>query len=184
MLTPAQRQQVYEFMRDSFLDRLEQERGFVPQAAYRWMARFNSVGLIMPHISMLWDSWWSLQSCGQAVAAFEYCSGLMYFDGENPLFEIWTPSLGGGGPYLWNTDSMLYDCGWLPENVEFLKSVLTLEFINTKVEVALERLRGQPEFERAAPMREQLSDRQELIASRIAELPQHLASADSDDWLV
>jgi hypothetical protein len=188
MMTSKQRQQVYEFFRDSFLDRLDQERGFVYRGsqtpAYGWMARFNSVALIMPHISMLWDSWWSLDSAGQAVAALQYCSGLMYFDGENPFFEIWSRDDGGGGPYLWGNDARICDSCWLPQNVEYLQKTLTVDFVNARVEAAVERLREEPEFARAELMRRQLDDRQELIASRVKELPQHLAGSANDDWLI
>jgi hypothetical protein len=188
MLTPARRQLVVEFFRDSFLERLDQERGFVYRGAntpaYGWMARLCSLGVIMPQISLLWEAWWSLESPGRAVAALQYCSGLMYFDGENPLFEMWSPDTGGGGPYLWENDSMIFDANWLPENVAFMSKTLTLDFVNAKVIAAVDCLRSEPEFERAMLLREQLDDRQELIASRVEELPRHLAEVGHHQWLV
>ncbi len=188
MLTPKQRQQVYEFLRDSFLDRLDRERGLEYRAAqtpaYGWMARFNSAATIVPQIALLWDAWWSLESPGQAVAALQYVSGLMYFDGENPFFGPWTPDEGGGGRCLWRDDTQIGEAGWLPENVEYLKSVLTVDFVGAKVDAAVERLRDEPEYARVLPVSESLRDRQELIASRIEELPTHLLRPGDDSWIV
>ncbi len=68
MLTPAQRVAVNEFFRDSLLERLNAQRGFLRSAAdyavYGWTARFNSLGLIMPQIEMIWNAWWSLDTPG------------------------------------------------------------------------------------------------------------------------
>jgi len=94
MLSPQQQHEVVEFLRDSFLERLDNKRGFLCEGrnapALGWISRFNSFGLILPRIDALWDSWWTLETPGRAVAALEYCSGLMYLEWGNPLFEPWT----------------------------------------------------------------------------------------------
>jgi hypothetical protein len=106
MVTPERRDAIFEFFRDSFLERLDAERGFTYSGmgtpAYGWMERFNSVGLIMPRIDLLWEPWWSLETPGRAMAALQYCSGLMYFEGENPLFGLFTKEGGGVAP-TWET---------------------------------------------------------------------------------
>ena len=107
MLSPEERAAIDEFFRDSFLERLDAERGFVYSGghtpAYGWMSRFNSVGLITPRIDLLWEPWWSIDTPGRAVAVLQYCSGLMYRKGANPFFAAWTAEHGGGGPYLGKT---------------------------------------------------------------------------------
>lgn len=121
MVTSEQRQAIYEFFWDSFLERLDAERGFVYSGsktpAYGWIFRFNSIGIIMPLTELLWTSWWSLDTPGRAVAALQYCSGLMYRDENNPLFGTWTRDHGGGGPYLWENDSNIHDAGWMKDNL-------------------------------------------------------------------
>lgn len=175
MLTSRQLADTFEFFKDSFLLRLDQERGFVYQAsstpAYGWMSRFNSLGLVMPRIDLLWNAWWSLETPGRAVAAVQYLSGLIYFEGENPLFGLWTSEKGGGGPCLLGNDCYLLDAGWLEENVQFLASVLSEEFVAEKLSLAVKVLSNQPECPQAERVRHDLSERREIVESRVKELP-------------
>ena len=41
-----------------------------------------------------------------------YASGLIYLKGENPIYKASTPERGGGGPYLTEIDSPLFDRAW------------------------------------------------------------------------
>lgn len=180
MMTPEQREAVYEFFLDSFLARLDAERGFVYSAsktpAYGWMGRFSSLGIIMPGIENIWNAWWSLDTPGRAVAALQYCSGLMYFEwDENPLFGKWTQTEGGGGPYLSNNDSYIYQAGLLAENLAFLTKTLTVGFVNDRVESAVDRLRGEPEWETAKRLTTDLPKSQVAIQMLIDELLEGLA---------
>jgi hypothetical protein len=189
MLTPARREAVYEFFRDSFTSRLDAERGFLDLGSetpvHIWIGRFNSLGIVMPRIDLLWESWWGLDTPGRAVAALQYCSGLMYFEGENPLFAAWSKAHGGGGPYLWENDSMIYDAGWMGCNLDYLRSALTVAFVNDGVARAVTRLTGEPEWDRARRLVDDLPDRQEIITHRVAELPRLLASPSNlQGWSV
>ncbi len=175
MLTSRQLADTLEFFKDSFLLRLDQERGFVYRAsstpAYGWMSRFNSLGLVMPRIDLLWNAWWSLETPGRAVAAVQYLSGLVYFEGENPLFGLWTREEGGGGPSLFDNDCCIFDAGWLEANVQFLADVLTEEFVSEKLNLAVKVLSDQPEFPQVEKVRRDLTERREIVESRVKELP-------------
>lgn len=189
MVTAERRDLIYEFFRDSFLERLDAERGFVYSGtetpAYGWMGRFNSLGLVMPRIDMLWEPWWSVETPGRAVAALQYCSGLMYLEGENPLFGPWTHDRGGGGPYLWEADSLIYDVGWKPENIDFLSKILTVDFVEHLIGKVVTRLEAEPEWEKARRVAGDFPERRELVAFRVAELPLLLAMPTRPDaWTV
>lgn len=186
MLTPEQRVEVYGFFRDSLISRLDAERGFIYSGsktpAYSWMARFNSLGVVMPRIDIIWESWW-LETPGRAVAALQYCSGLMYHEWEdNPLFGQWTSSGGGGGPYLMN-DDILYDHrGWMEQNLDFLTETLTSEFVNEQVIIAASRLQDEPEWEKAQKLVNDLPKSRELVESRVKLLPILLSGSRPCDW--
>ena len=188
MLTPAQRVAVNEFFRDSMLERLDAERGFLRSAAdyaaHRWIARFNSLGLIMSQIEMIWNSWWSLDTPGRAVAALEYCLWLIYLEGENPLCDAWINERGRLGAFLWSNNSMIHGCGWLKESVEFLQEALTAEFVIDAIRRAIDRLKGEPEHSLAQQLLSDLPDRRELIDARTHELPLLLGSESHGGWSV
>ncbi len=169
MLTAEQTDGMCRFFRDSFLARLDADRSV--KNSNLWIFRLNSLGLIIPKVEILWTPWWEFDTAGRTVAGLQYCSGLMYRSNENPLYEPWTPVGGGGGPYLWEHDSEIYDSGWLRENTEFLRQVLTVEFVGDRLALAVSRLEGEPEFDVAVKMHQEFADRRSLIAARVSELP-------------
>jgi hypothetical protein len=184
MLSPERRDAVYEFFHDSFSIRLDAERGFDDSGRrlrpFRWIGRFNSLGIVMPRIDLLWNSWWSLDTPGRAVAALQYCSDFMYFEGENPLFQVC-------GPMIWINDSWKLDVaesGWMDCNLDFLRKTLTVEFVNAGVARAVARLKGEPEWDQARRVEDDLPDYQEVIAFRVAELPLLLSDPSNEGWSV
>lgn len=187
MVTPEQRQAIYQFMHDAFIERLENERGFIYAAsstpAYGWMYRFNSIGLVIPIIDRIWDSWWRLDHPGKAVCAIMWASGLIYDEGENPIFGAWTRELGGGGPYLTESDSQIYDSAWLPENLEFLRGTLSSRYLHTKLVQATETLRGEPEHPVALTVTNQAAERLEMLEGRIATLLHDLNTPSADQFI-
>jgi hypothetical protein len=185
MMTAAQREAVYEFFRDSFLERLDLERTFAeirndaPSAS--WIDRFNSLGIIMPRIDMIWNEWWKLATPGRAVAALQYCSCLMYFDGENPLFDVWK----GVSPPLWTNDGFFFsDEAWREDNQAFLSQNLTTEFVIAKVEQATAVIESEPEREKACRLVADLPQCRQLIAERVRELPLRLRDPGANEWSV
>lgn len=180
MLSSRQLKEVRDFFRDTFLERLDLIESFdthQPQnPANSWISRFNSLGLIIP-IQEVWEQWWSLLTPGRAIAALQYCSGLMYREGENPIFLAWTPERGGGGPYLLDNDSLIHDSGWLAENVSFLSEKLTLDFITHKIEGAVARLVRHSEAAIPIKIQNDLPESFRLVNARTAELPRLLSQS-------
>lgn len=170
MVSPAQRDQIFDFFHDGFLDRLDRERGVAASSteppAYSWMRRFNSLGLVTPLIERIWTSWWGMQTPGQAVSALMYASGLMYRRGENPIF----PALPLGAPPLWENDSYIFDSGWLPENLDFLWRTLTVGYLREKVIEAAARLAAEPEAEMASRLARDFEHHADTARTRIDSL--------------
>jgi hypothetical protein len=188
MLSPSQREQVESVFRDSMLYRLDRERGFVSDGqhltAYAWMSRLSSLGLCSQAVPGIFQSWWELESPGHAVAVLQYCSGLMYFDGENPLFDVWIEGRNVGCVLLWDNDSQVYDRGWLDENIAFVRNFITVDRVMQVVRNAADKLGNEQEGELARRMVGNLGDRQrlELLQSRVAELPDLLVSTSPERW--
>lgn len=187
MVTPTQQKQIFTFFYEAFLDRLDQERDFSTIAAnphaFDWIMRFNSLGLVIPLTEQIWNSWWSISSCGQAVSALVYLSCLMYESGENPIFKAWTRNK-GGGRYLWENDSYIFDQGWLPTNLDFLRRTLTIDYLGQKVKDACQRLAHEPEAELADKICKDYDRVSWAVEIRIEYLLEHLEARNPVyyDW--
>lgn len=170
MLTSKQLNEITFFFRDSFLERLDSERE-TPQLKngfpiFSWLARFNSLGVIVPNIAPIWNAWWSVETPGCAITAIQYCTSLMYFEGENPFFAEWD----GISPYLWHKDILVDTYGWIENNRHFLSTTLTVDFVNQKVIESKARLRENSIFEKIQQLEDDLPKCQEVIALQIDEL--------------
>ena len=174
MTTKEQTEAIYSFFHDGFIDRIEMERGFMycgsKTPAYSFIQRFNSLGYIAPIINTIWSTWWELDTPGKAVSAIMYASGLIYLRGENPIFGERTPEGGGGDPCLTESDAMLYDESWLPENIDFIKNNISTEYIQKKMQQASELLCNEPEGKVAAIVARDAMKNGDTITLRIDDL--------------
>jgi len=179
-LTPKQTAAVSEFMRQSILQEMDDQRGLVYKGSharpYRWIRALTTQGVLLPDVDVLWTSWWGLGTIGRAVSAVQYISALMYTDQENPVFAPWTADGGGGAPCLWEFEGHLYTHRWLESNVEFLSRTLTVSAVSEVLARAVGSLINQPEHEIAARMLTDIAKCRELLAARCAELPILLAT--------
>lgn len=188
MLSPDERERLYQFFVDGLLDRLDLERGFKYEpggkSANAWIARFNALGLVAPIVPRIWRAWWSFDSPGQCVSAIMYASGLIYFTGENPIYGLWTPTEGGGGPYLTEADADLYDRAWLEPNLAFLRQTLSADYVIERVAAAAERLSGKPEEDLARKIAADARTRADTIALRMDAMLENLAKSrmTQDRW--
>lgn len=179
MLNDHERQRVLDIFIDGFLDRLDKERGFSYErpgrSANAWIYRFNSIGLVAPIIPKIWRRWWALETPGQAVSAVMYSTGLIYLKGENPIYLPWTRDEGGGGPYLTESDSNVYDHAWLDSNLTFLRSTLTPSYVQERMVAAARVLAEEPEFEMATRIASDAASRLDVVELRIDDLLANLS---------
>jgi hypothetical protein len=177
-LTSKQSQAVSEFMRRTILEEIDDQRGLSYHGSrtrpYRWIRALTSFGVLLPEVDKLWAAWWSPDTVGRAVAAVQYISCLMYPENENPVFAPWTPNGGGGPPCLWEFEGHLYTHRWLEPNVMFLKRVLNVPAVSEVLSRAVDRLTGQPEFEKAKLVQDDLPLLTDTLQARCAELPRLL----------
>lgn len=195
MLSETERRSLYDFFRDGFLDRVEAERGFVYEqsrdemiasgrSANAWIFRFNSLGIVAPVIQPIWEAWWRFDHPGKAVCAVMYASGLVYLKGENPIYGVWTPKYGGGGPYLTEIDSPLFDWSWRTDNLTFLRETLTVDYVAEKLDEAVGTLSGCPENELARRVAGDARTKRDVIQIRIDDLLENLGRVQlaKDRW--
>jgi hypothetical protein len=188
-LSAGQLAAVHEFMRESILEEIDaQDRlhffGY-PAQPYRWISALTTYGVIAPDVERIWNEWWSIRTQGQAVAAVQYISCLLYPKDENPVFAPYTREKGGGPPCLWEFDGYLFESCWREPNVEFLQSLLgdTRNVIDV-LKRAVDRLREHREFAIAKKVRHDVPQCAERLVERGKALPAILATvAQADMYL-
>lgn len=187
-LTPKQTAAVAEFMRQSILQEMDDQRGLRYEGSnarpYRWIRALTTQGVLLPDIDVLWTSWWRLGTIGRAVSVVQYISALMYPDQENPVFAPWTREEGGGAPCLWEFEGHLYSHRWLESNVDLLRRALTVPAVTDALNRAVEALKGEPEHDVAARMLTDVPNRGEMLAARCTELPSLLATTQEAGTLL
>jgi hypothetical protein len=189
-LTEAQTGAVSQFMRESILEEIDNQRGLFYEGTgsrpYEWTTAATTYGVLFPDISRLWNDCWLLGTIGRAVAAVQCASCLMYPEGENPVFAAWTRERGGGPPRLWEFGGHLYTNRWLEQNVRFLREVLTPGSVTDLLARAVERLVGLPEHAVAVEIQSDLPLCADTLASRCTRLPEILETTQQPgvllDW--
>lgn len=195
MLSESERQSLWDFFRDGFLDRIEAERGFFyehwrdrmlssSKSANAWIFRFNTLGIVAPVIEQIWEAWWTLDHPGKAVCAVMYASGLVYLKGENPIYGVWTPEDGGGGPYLTEIDSSIFNWAWRDDNLAFLRKTLSVDYVTQKLDQAARILSDCPEAALARRVAHDARTRKDVIEIRIDDLLENLprVQLQKDRW--
>lgn len=179
-LTSQQSVAVSEFMRQSILEEVDDQRGLSYQGSgarpYRWIQAMTTQGVLLPDVGRLWTAWWSLGTVGRAIAVVQYVSCLMYSENENPVFAPWTRDGGGGPPCLWAFGGHLYAHHWQEQNVDFLKGALTVVAVKDVLKRAVEHLVGQPEHAAAELVQADFPLCTATLESRCTELPRLLAT--------
>lgn len=174
-LTHQQSETVSEFMRQTILEEIDDQRGLSYQGSmarpYRWIGALTTYGVLLPEMDLLWKAWWSLETLGRAVAALQYISCLLYPENENPVFALWTQDRGGGPPCLWDFEGHLYTHRWLEPNVTFLKKVLNVPGVSEVFSRAVKCLVDQPEHSVAEVMQADFPLCIATLEARCAELP-------------
>jgi hypothetical protein len=181
----AERIAFISYMRNSILDRLDAEDSLrfsgMGAAPYRWVQTFVSYGTLFSDVAALWTEWWQMKTSGHAIAAFQYVSALLYEDTQNPVFDPWTRDKGGGPPALWECCGMMFNAGWRKENTDFLKSNLSVDYVEQKLQLALGQIQNRAVQKIAAGILQDLSGQKTLLALRIEQLPELLLDVSSVD---
>jgi hypothetical protein len=180
-LTSKQSAAVSEFMRQTILEEIDDQRGLAYQGSkarpYRWIRAVTTYGVLLPDVERLWSAWWSLDTIGRAIAAVQYISCLMYPENENPVFAPWTANGGGGPPCLWEFEGHLYSHRWLQPNVAYLRKFLNVSSVSESLSRAVDRLSDQPGHAVAALIQADKPLLVETLQARCAELPHLLETS-------
>ena len=186
MTTPDQREQIYSFLHDSLLEKIDQISQIMALSRLEnlaWLWRLNSLASIVPQVERLWTVWWSMETPGRAMAAVQYVSDLLYFAEENPIFANFPDRPGSDDlfPMLAGHDSLIWP-GWLPVNLDFIRTTLTADEVDNSLKGAIAALRATPEVRLVQRFQQDFPDRREILESRLSELPNLLENSELQGW--
>ncbi|MCP4643191.1 MAG: hypothetical protein GY851_22275 [bacterium] len=189
LLSPTHRGAVSDFICNAILDKIDQECDLsfsgMGASPYSWILTIGTFGTAFPAVADLWREWWTVPSVGRACGVLQYASVLMYPDEKNPIFSPWTAEIGGGPPRLWETDGFIHDQSWLPENVDFMRSTFTTNYIRDAVLAATGVLRGEINSPVPQKMVSDFDDVVTFVELRLEELAQNLSLPFGEirDWI-
>ena len=182
-LTPDRAEAVREFMRDTLLDRIDQEDSLSQPPSdfvmFSWILGLGTYAVIFDDLESLWRTWWRFESPGQAIAALQYVSCLMYDDDANPILAPPSPKQRRRlvPAQLWHTDSQIREEVWKFENVMFLVDTVTPEYVRDGLERAARALQGRLRSPVPARMIAEFKLRQPLLEGRLRALPEILSTS-------
>jgi len=185
VLSEAERNAIGAYFRNSILDRLDMEDSLrfsgMNAGPHDWVRAFVTYGTLFSDVEILWNEWWEMKTSGHATAAFQYVSALMYEGKKNPVFDAWTPEKGGGPPAPWECGAMMFDVGWMGENLAFFKATLSINYFEQKLHLALPKIKNSGAKIVASGIIDDFPQQQERLELRIEQLPNLLTDVSRTD---
>ncbi len=142
---------------------------------YKWFYALGSFTVVFPYLKLLWETWWQLNNEAYALCAVQYLSCLLYGDNDNPVFAPWTKTEGGGPPSLWEVDGHIFEKATCAENIEFLRSTLTTQYVREKLDLAFDVVTQQDNRNVIQMILGDFNDRLPLLEAKLKALPFVLA---------
>jgi hypothetical protein len=133
MIAPDRRAQVYEWVADAYIEGVDGWGGSLdvnysatgPDDLHGPLWTFNALGQSMPIHSLFWDRLTTVETAGRAQWWLVFASGIAWKANECPFIPAWTKLGGGGGVYMTESGAGLYDIGYQPENLAFVRERLS-----------------------------------------------------------
>src|SRR5579862_7661388 len=97
---------------------------------------FNSLGQTVPILETVLDWLSDDMSVGKARWWLVLCAGLCYSVNGVPWIAPWSTDCGGGGVYLLEASTPIFDAGFLAENVNACRELLTLRSLTPALQMA------------------------------------------------
>lgn len=172
-----------QFLRSTLLNRITFEGRRRDQQTSDWddwMSLLATYGLWTEDIEYVWKELWSVDCVGHAVALVRYISCFAFTAANHPIYPPWDPYKGGGTPGLGGYWTVNFEPGWKRKNVEFLRSVLSVDYLEAGLERCLPKLRSNEYHEVAVQVQKGLRANRDLAANRCRELIEHFTSPADD----
>lgn len=178
MMAPERREAVLQWMNDGYIEGVDAWGGKLsvhhdqtgPNDLHGPLWSFNAIGQSIPITGDILARLTDVCSVGRAQWWLVLSSGLVWNDNEVPFIPAWTPDGGGGGVYVQESEASIYDHGYLPDNLESLRRILSYDQVLGSMSESANLLRDTGHGVWADNVVEELRRDQKTIETRIDRL--------------
>src|SRR5688572_5820468 len=134
MMDVARQQHVHLWMVDAYMEGVDAWGGRLsphycgpntPDDLHGPLWAFSALGHSVPILASLIERLMEVKTLGRAQWWLVFASGLAWKENQCPAISPWSPERGGGGVYLLESGSCIYDHGFLPTNLQSLRESIT-----------------------------------------------------------
>ena len=137
MMDDTRRRMVYDWMIEGYIQGVDQWSGNLstaynpngPDNLHGPLSSFHALGQSIPILPQILTKLMNIATEGRAQFWLVLATGIVWVENEVPYIPKLEPDAGGGGVYILFSATVIYDHGYLPENLEALRKGLTLEFL-------------------------------------------------------
>ncbi|HEY0866776.1 MAG TPA: hypothetical protein VGE01_05340 [Fimbriimonas sp.] len=174
MMDAGRREEIFAWMMDGYLDAVDSWSGCMnvvyesegPNNLHGLLWSFNALGQSVPILPQIWERLTQVETPGRAQWWLVLATGLAYLPNEAPAIPPWNRGTGGGGVYLTESEASIFDHGYLPSNLEFIRSHLTLEVVERMLEASVHILSNSSEVEWARTVLDRFREEREFVQAR------------------
>jgi hypothetical protein len=192
MIDETRREKTYAWMVDAYMEGVVAWSGKLstrrvpngPDDLHGPLWSFHALGQSVPITGMILEGLAEVGTQGHAQWWLVLASGIVWDQNKCPFVPPWTPKEGGGGIYITQSATSIYEHGYLDENLEALRSRLTYDHLLEMMRRSVGLLEGGPLGEWARMAVARLAADPEGIKKRIERLVELLELPDLGGVLV
>lgn len=178
MMSESRRQQVLAWIVDAYIEGVDawsnklsvMYNAHGPDDLHGPLSSFNALGQSVPVTQPILQQLSDISTIGRAQWWLVFATGIVWNENECPAVPEWTPGGGGGGVYIAGSAASIFDHGFLPENLEAIRSFLDYDRLTVMVERSFHQIPSFPHGDWAQMTWEECLTQPQRIAKRVANL--------------
>ncbi len=176
MMNESRRQQVLGWIVDAYMEGVDAWSNNLsvthisqgPNDLHGPLWSFNALGQSVPVTQAILQQLADISTIGRAQWWLVFATGIAWNENECPAVPEWTPVGGGGGVYITESAASIFDHGFLPENLEAIKSFLDNDRLTTVLERSVTMIPSFPHGDWAQMTLEECLHHPQRVATRVA----------------
>jgi hypothetical protein len=176
MMEPPRRAAVLDWMGRAYIDGVEAWSGHLdpsrsPDGVHNLhgpLWAFHALGQSVPVLDRIWGPLCDVVTPGRAQWWLVLATGFAFEENGCPAIPPWTPKGGGGGVYVLESSTPIYQHGYLPSNLAVVRAALGPAMVEGQLARATALLTKDSELRWAEQVRQAIQEDYELFELRVA----------------